>query len=286
MLPTIFRGARATGRVYFINGGVYKDKGLAYSGFVGPFTTVAVAPTIEQIVPFSIPAKSSDQQDVTVSGSIKVVLTPQVAVQKFDLTVDPRSGSYLARWESALADLVSEETLTPVRAEAAKLDIEGIVSAENKFEAAILAHFEARTQALAEKGIQFRSVSVSSSLPDDEDVTESIGVEEREKLLAAADNARHERQMNASQNARKVQTYDAETKLKLEEGRATLIAEQNKNKKTEAEGDAVAIIERLKPFVDMDAGKMLGVSINEMAKGGRVGTLVISPDILAALDKK
>ena len=53
MLITLFRSAGATGHVFFLKNGRTRDMGLAYSGFIGPMTTVAIVPTTPQILNFA-----------------------------------------------------------------------------------------------------------------------------------------------------------------------------------------------------------------------------------------
>ena len=71
-----FRGARATGHVFFLNRGRARNKGLAFSGYVGPMTTVAVVPTTPQILDFSVQARTQDKQTIIVTGNVKVALVP------------------------------------------------------------------------------------------------------------------------------------------------------------------------------------------------------------------
>jgi len=79
-----------------------------------------------------------------------------------------------------------------------------------------------------------------------------------------------------------VVTKTPEPKLP-EHGLRGLIA---KNKKKEAETDATATTIRLAPLQNVDPGKLLGAAVMEAAKGGHVGSIAITSELLAAINQK
>lgn len=279
----LFNRAGATGHVFFVKNGKRLDRGLAYSGIVGPGTAVAIVPTIQQIVDFSVAAITADKQDVSVNGNVKVTLSPQDAVATFDFTVEPASGAYKARWENNLRSLVMERVLGPVQAKAKTYKLEDITSAQPEIEAAVLAAIGSGEAALLGKGISIDSCSIPDILPADEDLGEALGAKEREALLTEADGATHMRQMQSVANARAVKTYEAKTALALEQERGQLIKEQNTNKLEEAKTDAEALGERMKPLTDLDSGQLLALAIYRMGDGGRIGTVNLTPDLLETI---
>lgn len=284
MFLTLFRKAGATGHVFLLKNGSSKSKGLAWSGFILPSTTVAVIPTTARILDFSVDARTKDKQNVSVTGNLKVVLDPNVASKRFDFTVDPQNGSYTSQWEEDLQAIVLERVLGPMRREVKTLTIEDAVLAHGELEAIVKDALTGDANPLSARGITVESCSVDRIEAEDEDVAQSIGAKERETMLAAADKATHDRRIAAATNERAVQTYEARTKLELEKERANLIKKQGENKTTEAAADAEAIKIRLAPMNEVEPNKLLAASIMEMARSGRIGSLTISPELLAAIN--
>lgn len=284
MFLTLFRKAGATGHVFLLKGGSSKSKGLAWSGFILPSTTVAVVPTTARILNFGVDARTKDKQNVRVTGNLKVTLDPSVAAQKFDFTVDTKTGSYISRWEQDLQAIVLERVLGPVRNSVKNLTIEEVVLAHGDLETVVKETLTGDANPLIAYGIQVESCSVDRIEAEDEDVAQSIGAKERNAMLSDADKAKHERRIAAATNERAVQTYEAQTKLELERERANLIKKQSENKKTEAAADAEAIKIRLVPMSEVEPNKLLAASIMEMARSGRIGNLTISPELLAAIN--
>jgi hypothetical protein len=250
-------------------------------------STVAVVPTTQQILDFAVDARTSDKQDVTVSGNVKVKLDPPQAVRSFDFTVNALNGGYRAAWEKTLHEVVVARVLAPIRTKARTLDVEAATQSHTEFEAALRAGLAAPGEdTLAQKGIVVESCSIAKVEAGDDEVAAAIGAQERQVMLTAADRALHERRLKAAGNDRAVKTYESETAQKLEEERAKLIDAQSANKQKEAEADASAASKRLEPFKDVAAGTLLGASLMKMAEGGKVGNVSIVPEMLAALNQK
>lgn len=281
MIIRLFRSAGATGHVFFLKNGRASDRGLAYSGFIGPKTIVAVVPTTAQILNFAIEAQTKDKQAVVVRGSLTAALIPQTAVSKFDFTVESRNGGYLGNWSQVLNAKVIERVLRAVLPKVKELNVEEATRAQKDVEDAVTAALG--KDAFAEDGIIVNSCSVPKIEPSDDEVENAVGAKERQTMLAEADRALHERRMKASENERTVRQYEADTKLELEKKQGQLLEEQAKNKTKEAETDAGATKIRLGPLQDVEAGKLLGAALMDGLKNGRVGSIVVAPELLAAL---
>ncbi len=278
----LFHSAGATGYVFFLKNGKMIDKRLAFSGFIGPKTTVAVIPTTPQILNFAIIAQTRDKQKVTVSGNITASLIPTVAVRKFDFTVDVGSGGYQGDWSKTLNALVVERAVRAVHAKLRDLMVEDATRSQKEVEDAIMA--ELGGDNLAIHGISVTSCSIPKIDPDSE-VAAAIGASERQTMLADSDMALHYRRLKAAGNDRAVREFEAETNLRLEKERTKLIEEQGNNKEQEAEADAKATKLRLVPFGEVGAGKLLGAALMRMAESG-VNSVVIGPELLGALQQK
>lgn len=279
-----FRKAGATGHVFLLSGGKAINKGLAYGGVIWPATTVAVVPTTPQILNFAIDAQTRDKQGVVVQGNLTVTLIPGTAVSKFDFTVEPGSGGYLGNWVQVLNAKVIERVLRAVLDEVKRLGVEEATRSQKVIE-------EAVTKTLGENAFSTDGVTVNScSIPKiesaDSEVENAIGAEERQAMLTAADRALHERRLKAAGNDRTVKQYEADTKLELEKKQAALLEEQAKNRKTEATTDAEATQIRLEPFQDVDASTLLATAVMKAAETGRLGSLALTSEFLAAVGQK
>ncbi len=284
MLIRLFHSAGATGHVFFLKNGRTTNKGLAYSGFIGPQTTVAVVPTTPQILNFAIDAQTKDKQRVVVQGSLTATLIPETAIATFDFTVNSKDGSYTSQWEQVLNAKVIERVLRAVLGKVQDLNVEEATRSQKDVEDAV-------TAALGEKafsadGITVNSCSVPLIEPADEEVGRAIGAPERQTMLTKADHALHERRLKAAADERAVQQYEADTRLELEKKQGALLDEQAKNKEKEAAADAKATEIRLAPLANVETGKLLGAAIMDAAKTGQLGSLAITSEFLAAVGQK
>lgn len=284
MLIRLFRSAGATGHVFFLKNGRIADKGLAYSGFIGLKTTVAVVPTTPQILNFAIDAQTKDKQNVVVRGSLTATLTPETAVSKFDFTVEPKNGGYLSNWVPVLNAKVVERVVRAVLDKVKYLDVEEATRSQKLVEDAVTAALGSNT--FWDDGITIGSCSIPKIEPADEEVEGAIGANERQTMLTNADKALHDRRLKAAENERAVKEYEAGTRLELEKKQGILLEEQAKNRKMEAETDAEATKIRLEPLKDVESGKLLGAAIMDLAKSGRLGSLAITSEFLAAMGQK
>ena len=280
-LFTLFQ-AGSTGYVFLFKKGKRIDKGLAFSGYILPQTTVAVVPTSPQIVDFAIEAKTSDKQSVTVSGSLTTKFVPAVAVANFDFTVEPRTGGYVGNWVKILNSTVIAHIVREVLSTVKTLDIEMAIVSQDLVEKAI-------TQALGEKtlsavGLVVESCSIPSISADDDEVEEAIGAEERQAKLAMADEALHVRRLKASESDRVLKAHQAETNLQLERERAKLVEQQGFNVVAMAEAEARATEVRLTPLKEVPAGILLGAALLRGCEpNGSVRSVAITTELLASL---
>lgn len=284
MLITLFRGAGATGYVFTLKRGKTEDRGLAYSGLIGPLTTVAVVPTTSQILDFAIEAQTKDIQKVVVRGSVSVTLIPMTAVKKFDFTVNPKTGSYINQWQQILKAKIIERALRAVLDEVKNLDVSDVTRSQKVVEDAVMRALGGT--GFASDGVIVDSCSIPKIELNNEKLQDALSAADRERLLTIADAAIHERQLKRAADDRAVKEFEAGTALALEEGRAKLIAERAKNSEEEAKADAKATEIRLKPLEEVAAGKLIGAAIMEAAKSGALGNLSITSEFLAAVGQQ
>lgn len=285
MFIKLFRSAGATGHVFTLSRGRSRDRGVGWSGWIGPATTVAVVPTVTQVINFSAEAYTSDNQSVLVSGAVQIRFAPAIAKEAFDFAVDPRNGGYQSEWETLLQESIAKTVLNPIRLNAAKCRITEAVTAQVSFETAVDEAIAGATNSLAVRGVKVEGCSVSLVRPTDLKVGGAIGATEREALLSQADNALHNRQLKAAQNNREVRTYDAETALALENERAKLVASQNENLIATAEAEAKATDVRLKPLANIPPPQLLAEALMRAAENGGLGQVVITTELLTHLSQ-
>lgn len=280
-LITLFRGAGANGHVFCFKGGQPINKGLAFSGLIGPRTIVAVVPTTPQILDFSIRAQTLDSQIVNVVGSLTVTLIPQTAISNFDFTVDLKTGGYTGDWDKTLRAQASERIVRSVLTKMKDLKIEESLHSQQQVEEAVMAAL--LDQSFVGIGIRVNSCSIPRIEPMDPEVKASIGASERQAMLTDADRALHTRRTEASSNERAIKQYEAETALKLEEARAKLIEQQSANDLKKAHADAEAGEIRLKPFESLSPAKALTIGFMKGCEAGQIGSVTLTSELFAAI---
>ncbi len=281
MFVQLFRHAGAAGQVFSLTrNGDYQNRGLGWSGLVGPFTTLAVVPTNQHAIPLIVEARTKDRQTVSVSGTVQITLSAEQALKAFDFTVDIRNGGAKGQWQRDLQTNVTSALRSAVMQLVATKNVDEVVVAHRQIEESITAHAASLTQF----GARIVSCSIENVEPEDDEVSEAIGAEEREKMLTEADAARHARQMNALENSRKVKETEAATNLLLEKERAKLVAEQGNNEIARAKTDAEATRIRIEPISSLPPNVGLVTALKAAADSGRVTNITLTSDLLAALN--
>lgn len=290
---TFFGSAGATGNVFLFKDGVIKNKGIAYSGFIGRATTVAIVPTTMQTINFSLEVQTSDKQTANMSGSVQVLFNPETIVSKLDFTVNKESGGYLNQWQTVFQALITEKIPGPIREKAKQITIVNIVNSQKELGDQLQTSLIAE-KSLSDFGILVQSCSVSKIAPSNSDILRAIGATEKEALLAKSDEATHKRQMSAAENDKALKTFELETDLSLEVQKKKIIEQENANEKLQADAKLViekeqadAKLEQLKNELEqlnsLGSDKLLGVSLFNFAKSGRLQTLNISPELIHAI---
>lgn len=282
LFSDFFSKAGANGHVFILKNGTTKSKGLAWSGFVGPKSTLAVVPTTPFTIDFSVTAQSSDKQEVRTTGSLVVNFTPAQAVSKFDFTVDV-NGAYKDVWQNKVKALVINEVLNPVRAKIKDLTVVGSTIAHSELSTEVMTASAVENNLFSVNGMTVVSCSITNIETTNDEVSDAIGAKERQEICTAADKAVHERQMAAATNDRSLKEYEVETLKSVEVKNAELIEQKNKNKESTANGDAKVVELMLVPYANLEAGKLLAHAILKIGENGRIGTLNISPELLALL---
>lgn len=280
-----FSKAGANGHVFILKNGTTKSKGLAWSGFVGPKSTIAVVPTTPFTIDFVVIAQSSDKQEVRATGSLVVNFTPAQAVSKFDFTVDI-NGAYKDSWPNKVKALVINEVLNPIRSKIKNLTVVGSTVAHSELSTEVMTASAVDNNLFTTNGMTVVSCSITNIESTNDEVSEAIGATDRQVMLTTADTAVHTRQMEAAKNDRALKEYEVETLQEVEKKKTDLITEQNKNKMEVATGDADVTKKLLEPYKEMPNGQIFALAVQELAKTGRIGTLSITPELMAMIKEQ
>lgn len=279
---TFFKGAPTDHVVKYVSG-VRRKEGRGGIFFVGPRTTIARVSTTDVPVPFAFTELTIDGQQVVVQGEMQVRYLVDHILSRRDFTIDAHTGDYESDDPEKVAEEATHTLQTFVRVEVGVKTLKDMLAAAAVLKDAVFTAVSGKPEAWKAIGIEVASLFITGVTPANLDLKKALEAEAREKMLAAADKAVADRRRAAAESDRGLKEYEAETARTLEEKRAALVAVRNANTIAEAEADARAIDERLRPYRDMDAGTLLALGIREIGSSGRVGTFNVTPDLLSAV---
>src|SRR5262245_24626670 len=205
----------------YVNGRL-RSQGRGIAFWVGPRTTVAIVPVSVQSIPFIFVERTNDDQDVVVTGELRLTIDPSKALDLHDLSVDPTTGRYRKDGLEKAHDH-SRAALRPL--------VRSLINERSVSE--VLRGVKAIAEAVAERltqgradferlGFQVHAVSIDEIKSQNQKLADAIGAIERERTLARADKAVADRRMDAARNEREIQRYESETGLALERDRSRL----------------------------------------------------------------
>ncbi len=279
---SIFKGAPTDHIVKYVSG-VKRKEGRGGIFLVGPRTTLARVSTTDVPVAFAFTELTADGQQVMVQGEMQIRYIVDRILSRRDFTIDARTGDYESEDPEKVAEEATHTLQTFVRVEVGAKTLKDMLAAAAELKDAVFAAVSAKSDVWQAIGIEVVSLFITGVTPANLDLKKALEAEAREKMLAAADRAVADRRRAAAKSDRGLKEYEAETVRTLEERRADLVKVRNANTIAEAEADAKAIDERLRPYRDMDAGTLLALGIRDIASSGHVGTFNITPDLLSAV---
>jgi len=267
----------------FVNG-KSRARGKGLSFLVWPWTTVVRIPATDQPFPFAFSELSSDGQDVMIQGEIQVRLDSERILERRDFTIDARTNTHTSDDPHKVSEDVVNVLQTFVRTIVSAKDLkDNLVSVAEIEEGSFVAIGES-SGSFTDLGVEVVSLHITSVTPGNRDLKRALEAEAREKMLAAADKAIHDRRMEAAESDRSLKGYEAETALELERANVELIEVQNANLVAEAKAEREATAEKLAPYRDIESTTLLALGIRELASGN-VGEVNITSDLLAAIGK-
>ena len=283
-IPIWFFRGMPTDHVIVYRNGKPVASGLGASFWVFPWNTVVRIPQAEQTVAFVFRELSMDLQEMTVNGEVRVKMDVDAMSARRDFSVDPATGAYLSDELRKVEGEVRNALSGFFRREVTARDLRDLLTAADHVREGVWTSVADGVEIFGSLGVTVVGIVVTGITPTNATLRQAFEAETREKLLAAADRAVHERRMASADADRKLKERELETQRVLEEGRAKLVEFANANLLSEATAQAEAAKMKLEPYRNADPKVLFALAITEAAKGG-IQNLTITPELLSALTR-
>lgn len=276
-----FRGA-PTDHVLLYRDGAKVGSQLGGSFWVYPWNTLVRIPQAELTYAFTFRELSSDLQDMTVNGEVRVRLSVDAMATRRDFSVNPATGAYLTEDIRKVETDVRNALGAFVRREIAKDELKELLTKTDIVRDAVWAAVvAAKKETFDALGVEVIGIVITAIAPSNAQLRSALEAKTREEMLAAADKAVHDRRMAAADAERRLKERELETQKTLEEGRVQLVAATSANLIASAIAEATATAKRLEPYKDIPSDVLFALALQEASKNG-IDTLNVSPDLLAA----
>ncbi len=225
---------------------LFRHGGLRRSGrgldlwFVPLTASIAEVPCDDRDQPFLFHGRSRDFQDVAVQGTITYrIAKPEAAAERFDFTIDVRSGLYartpleqLSELLTQLAQQLAADYLnqTPLR----ELLAHGLDEIRQRIRLGLTADAN-----LAAMGLEIVSVRIAALTPKP-DLEKALQAPTREAIQQQSDEAVFQRRALAVEKERAIAENELHNRIELARREEELISQQGQNRKREAEDEAEA----------------------------------------------
>lgn len=264
--------------------GKKQGEGVGRVFLVGPRTTIARIPASVIPVPLNFDELTSDMQSVRIQGEIHVKLESGRAFGRYDLSIDPASGMYLADDPIRKVQNAVCSTLQGlVRTEIEKQTLKSVLTSAGTIETSIRSEAAAKRELFDGLGVTVETIFISAIVPSNPRLKEALEAEARERLLTNADKAIADRRAEAAQNERKLSEYEDETALHRELKRKELVSACADNQLKEAEGEAAATEKRLAPLAALKPETIFALGFRDIMSNGKIGNLSFTPELLNLL---
>jgi regulator of protease activity HflC (stomatin/prohibitin superfamily) len=295
---------------------VHDGTGLSF--WFRPLSAVlSEVPVDDRELPLLFHARTADFQDLAVQASVTFRVTdPAVASSRIDFTVDPDSGRWRGSPLEQVAGLLTETAQQHVLGLVAPSTLSAaLASGVAEIRDRIVSGLTADTR-LAETGIAVIGARVIALRPEP-DVEKALRTPAREAIQQEADRSTYERRAVAVERERAIAENELQSKIELARREEQLLEQQGANARRQAEdaaaagriafgaqaakeralaearadgtralGEATAAGEAasVAAYRDLPQGTLLALAAKDLAGSlPQIGTLVISPDMLASL---
>jgi regulator of protease activity HflC (stomatin/prohibitin superfamily) len=292
MFGYIYFKPRPTDYVVIYSGGRARRQGQGLAGFVfRPWTTASAVPTDARDDIFAVEAMTQDFQTVTVQGllTFRIVDAPTAAARQ-DFNVNLATGQHIGEPMKQIVERLRGIVQTACRDALVRLPLADALSTSDALSRAIKERVASDAK-LKEDGIGVDRVLVLSVKPAPE-IRKALEADLREQLLRRADAAMFERRRAATTDEHELKLKDEKNKrelaetelgnqLALEEERRRLAEAKAETLRTEAEAQARAVREQLKPFAELPPKQLAAIALRDWAiKGGQISSLSLGGDVL------
>jgi hypothetical protein len=185
-------------------------------------------------------ARTADHAELSVPvGITHRVSEPELAAQRLDFGVDPRTGRWRGTPLDALATLLGELAQQPVLALLAGSTLEAALAAgPDPVQQAIAGRLDG-DERLAELGVSVVGVRVLAVRADPE-LERSLQTPTREAAQARADRATYQRRADAVERERAIAENELQSSIELARREEQLVDQRGANTRRQAELDAAA----------------------------------------------
>lgn len=310
--------AEASAHVRVFKRGTLKREGRGLAFWFDPANvSIAEVPLADRELTFLVKSQSADYQDIAVQGTIlwSVADVAKLA-DRVDFSVDLATGLPKAQPEDRVSSILSGLAREFADSYVKELGVRELLEAGlAPLQSRLKAGFAA-DPALVELGLSVASVRVAGLSPSSE-LARALQAPTFESLQQKADEASFARRALAVDKERAISENELANEIELATRRADLIARQDANAKSEAEGAVVAAritaegdaeakilaaeaeakriraVEqasvdmeraRMEAIGQLDAGRLYALAAQELAgKLDKIDAVTITPDMLGGL---
>ena len=282
--------SRPTDYVVLFSGGRPRRKGLGLSGLVFTPTTIAAAVPIDaRDEIFAVEALTVDYQTLTVQGLLTYrVSDAALAAARQDFSINLFTGKHTGEPMKQIVERLRAIVQTACREALVRSTLDAALNKADELSTTIMTTIAADKK-LAADGIAVDRVLVLSVKPAPE-IRKALEATLREQLLRQADAAVFERRRAALEDEHDIKLRDEKNKREIAEkelaNQQALETERKKladaravTSRAEAEAEAVALRERLRPWSEISPQTISAMAIKDWANRNEgLSSLVLGGD--------
>ena len=287
--------SRPTDFVVLFSGGRPRRQALGLTGLIFTPTTIAAAVPIDaRDEIFAVEALTADYQTLTVQGLLTYRIgDAALAAQRQDFSINIFTGKHTGEPMKQIVERLRAIVQTACREALVRSTLDAALNKADELSEAIMATIAADKK-LAADGIAVDRVLVLSVKPAPE-IRKALEATLREQLLRQADAAVFERRRSAlddehdiklrdEKNKREIAEKELANQQALEIERKKLVDARAGTSRAEAEADAVAQRERLRPWAEIPAQTIAAMAVKDWANRNEgLSSLVLGGDTLDCL---
>lgn len=240
------RHLRSTDYVLHLRGGQVRHRGRGLSFWYSPLSAVlSEVPVSDTEITSAFHARTSDFQDVVVQGTITYrVVDPEVAADRIDYSIDPRTGDWVDDPRQQVQDLLGQTAQQLAVEELASLDLAtALQHGMPRLRSTLTEQLRSAPRVL-ETGLAVVDVRIVS-LRCESEVERALQMPVRERIQTESDRSTYERRALAVERERAISENELANKIALARREEELVAQRGANARKkaaeESEADAIAV---------------------------------------------